>query len=393
MKAFFYLLTSLLVLSACHSPQEEEVLIERNNKLVLEETFHPWYQTKIDSLEMAIYDVAYALKIPYGENTSRFSPNIYPNVTRFEDKSTNHPRQVYLRFMLNREVIDLTYANMILKQELEKAKGRLIDGIFFANWKGYLVGHKLTYRNHDDSYEYIIRLVYDNSPYSEQEKSQEIALILTEIGNNKEIITDNITFLKNNKVTLALYGDGEYTDTLASLAEYNNIETMLTIPLEAYPNRDSYNQLNAIKVNNPLDQNKVWARIHDLHKHLPKAQGLTHYWGDFASSEADFMKIIINYCTKYNLYYIDAMTTSKSKGFELALRNQILSSWALSYEQVLVENLFSYVEKNGNPILMMTCKTSEEMRKIKNIISLIDKNHFKIVTVSELLNTDLPKID
>ena len=393
MKLFFSLLISILTLSSCKSPVDTANQRKPQDIADEEEDFHPWYASEIDSLEKVIYDIAYALKIPYGENHSRFSPNIYPNVIRYEDKSTANPRQVYLRFMLNRESLDLTYANMILKQEIEESKGKLIDGIFFANWKEYLVGHKLTFRNQDDSYEYIIRLVYDNSPYSDIEQSQEIALILTEIGNDKKIIVDNWDLIKNNNLTLAFYGDGSFTDTLTSLANYNNIETMLTIPLESYPNYNSYSQLNAIKVQNPINTKKIRQDIETLHNNVPKAKGLTHYWGDFASSEADFMKQIIDYCSDNNLYYIDAMTTSKSKGFELALRNQILSSWALSYNQVTPQNISTYLQKNSNPVLLMPFISDEDVQKVKKIISLVDRKHFRIVNVTELLNTDLPKIE
>jgi polysaccharide deacetylase 2 family uncharacterized protein YibQ len=387
------LVFSIFILIACGSEKKLEKQAEvslENNEI---EDFHPWYEAEIDSLEMAIYDVAYSLKIPYGENSSRFSPNIYPNIIRYEDKATNNPRQVYLRFMLNRELIDLTYANIILKQELEKKNAKLIEGIFFANWKEYLVGHKLTYRNQDQSYEYIIRLVYDKSPYSDIEQSQEISLILTEVGNNKELIDANLDLIKAKNLTLAFLGDGTYTDTLVKLANYHGIETMLSIPLEAYPNRNSYSQLNAIKVQNPIIKKDIWDQINSLHKNVASAQGISHYWGDFASSETDFMKVIIDYCVKHNLYYIDAMTTSKSKGFELALRNQLLSTWTLSYNQVNSQNLNRYLAKNSNPALLMRCTSEKEMQEVKNIISLIDKKHFQIVNVSDLLNTDLPKID
>lgn len=389
---FLLLASCLIVLTACNTQNSEEA-IELSQPEIQEEVFHPWYEAEIDTLEKAIYDVAYSLKIPYGENTSRFSPNIYPNVIRYEDKSTNNPRQVYLRLMLNREAIDLTYANIILKQELEKAQGKLIEGIFFANWKDYLVGHKLTYRNQAETYEYIIRLVYDSSPYSDIEQSQEIAMIITEIGNNKDLITSNLELIKSNNLTLAFLGDGAYTDTLVKIADYYNLETMLTIPLEAYPSYQSYSQLNAIKVQNPIIKKEIWASIKALHNNVSSAKGITHYWGDFASSEADFMKVIIDYCANHNLSYIDAMTTSKSKGFELALRNQLLSTWALSYNQVNSQNLTNYLAKNSNPTLLLRCTSQKEMDHIKNIISLIDKKHFKIVTVSDLLNTDLPKID
>ncbi len=392
MKYLFLLISTVLLLFACQKQDFKNAELP-DKQMIVQEEFHPWYEAEIDSLEMAIYDVAYSLKIPYGENTSRFSPNIYPNVIRYEDKSTNNPRKIYLRFMLNREIIDLTYANMILKQELEKVNGQLVDGIFFANWKEYLVGHKVTYRNKDNSYEYIIRLVYDKSPYSNLEQLQEVSLVLTEVGNDFSLISDNLSLIKSNNLTLAFLGDGTYTDTLVKLTKYNNIECMLTIPLEAYPNSNSYSQLNAITVQNPIVKKDIWNNIKQLHENVHPAVGLTHYWGDFASSETTFMKQIIDYCVENKLYYIDAMTTSKSKGFELALRNQVLSSWALSYRQLTPANISKYLEENSNPVFLMKCNNKEDIMKIKNIISLIDRKHFKIVNVSDLLNTDLPKID
>lgn len=382
-----------LFLSSCGSADKIEIITEPAVIISEEEEYHPWYSTEIDSLEKVIYNVANALNIPYGKNINKYSPNIYPNVIRYEDKSTNNPRQIYLRFPLNRESVDLIYANMILKQELERAGGKLIDGIFFANWKEYLVGHKLTYRNHDNSIEYIIRLVYDKNPYSDYEQSQEIAIILTEIGNDKQIIIDNWDLITSNNLTLSLLGDGTYVSSLCEMASENNIETMLTIPLESYPSNQSYNQRNAIKVQNPIKQKQVWEEITNLHQYVKKACGLTHYWGDFASSESDFMQQIIDYCSEHNLYYIDAMTTSKSKGFELALRNQILSSWALSYSQVTPSNISTYLGKNSNPVLIMPFNSATNVAKVRKIISLVDRKHFKIVTVSELLNTDLPIIE
>ncbi len=380
-------------MSGCGSADKIEIISQATAVDSTSYDYHPWYDTKIDSLEKVIYDVAYALKIPYDENNKRYSSNIYTNVIRYEDKSTNKPREIYLRFLLNRETVDLTYANMILKQELTKAGGKLVDGIFFANWKNYLVGHKLTFRNRDESIEYTIRLVYDKGPYSDLEQLQEISVILTELGDNKEIIIDNLDLIKKNNITLSFIGDGLYSDTLSSLAASKEIETMLTIPLESYPNRQSYYQLNAIKVQNPIDKQQIWTEIHNLRSNIKSVKGLTHYWGDFASSEADFMQYIIDYCAEYNLYYIDAMTTSKSKGFELALRNQLLSTWALSYNQVTNENFSKYLTKNSNPLLILAFNSEADVSRLRKLISLIDRKHFRIVYVSDLLNTDLPKID
>lgn len=382
-----------LIISGCNSADKIEIITPPPITTTVSSEYPPWYSAKIDTVEKVIYDVASGLKIPHKKNNKRRSPNIHSNVIRYEDKSTNNPRQINLRFLLNREAVDYTYANMILKQEIEKAGGKFIDGIFFANWKNYLSGHKLTFRNEDESLEYIIRLVYDKSPYSDLEQAQELSIILTELGDNEEIVFDNLDFIKANNLTLAFSGDGLYSDTLSSLATFNQIETMLTLPLEAYPNQQSYKQLNAIKVQSPIDKQIIWNEIRALHNKIDQASGFTHYWGDFASSEADFMQPIIDYCLANNLYYIDAMTTSKSKGFELALRNQVLSSWAISYNQVTNENLFEYLNKNSNPVLIMTFKNSEDLAKVRNIISLVDRNHFRIVNVSDLLNTDLPKIE
>jgi hypothetical protein len=154
-----------------------------------------------------------------------------------------------------------------------------------------------------------------------------------------------------------------------------------------------YYQQNAIKVQNPIKKQQVWNEINALYSNIQNVSGITHYWGNFASSEADFMQQIINYCSEHKLYYIDAMTTSKSKGFELALRSQVLSSWALSYKQVTNSNLSSYLLKNSNPVLILPFATSEDVANVKKIISLVDRKQFKIVNVSELLNTDLPIIE
>ena len=391
------LLISILIitlfLSSCDTADKIEPIVELEGNIANDQEFYPWHAAKIDTLEKVIYDVAYALKIPYGENSNKFSPNIYPNVIRYEDKSSNNPKQVYLRFMLNREIVDLTYANIILKQKVEKANGKLIEGIFFTNWKDYLVGHKLTYRNQDESIEYIVRLVYDKTPYSDVEQSKEIAIILTEIGNDKQIILDNFDLIKSNNLTISLYGDGTYSKSLSDLAVDNDVETMLTIPLESYPGSQSYYQQNAIKVQNPIEKQQVWNEINVLYSNIQNVSGITHYWGNFASSESDFMQQIINYCSEHKLYYIDAMTTSKSKGFELALRSQVLSSWALSYNQVTNANLSSYLLKNSNPVLILPFNTTEDVAKVRKIISLVDRKQFKIVNVSELLNTDLPIIE
>ncbi|MBI9030385.1 divergent polysaccharide deacetylase family protein [bacterium] len=357
-----------------------------------ERTIQPWHSAKIDTVEKVIYDIAHELKIPYGTNT-KFSPNVYPNVIRYEDKSTNNPRQIFLRFMLNREILDLNYANMILKQEIEKANGKLIEGIVFANWKEYLVGHKLTFRNQDESLEYVIRLVYDRQLYSDAQQSQEISVILTELGDNNQIIIDNLDFIKSKNITLALDGEGSFCNDINNLAITNNIETMLTIPLEAYPSHNSYNQLNAIKVQSPIEEEHIVSEISYLHDNIGSIKGLTHYWGDFASSEEEFMQHIIDYCKQKNLYYIDARTTSKSKGFNLALRSQVLSSWALSYSQVSFENMTNYLNKNNNPVIILPFNSSADIEKLKKIISFIDRKNYRIVYVSDLLNTDLPIIE
>lgn len=385
-----FLLLSLF-LTGCNSSTEKQHKYEQFVSESLSES-KPWHSAKIDTLEKVIYDVAYSLKIPYDKN-HKSTFNIYSNVIRDEDKSTNNPRKIYLRFLLNREVIDLTYANVILKQELEKANGKFVDGRVFAHWRNYLVGQKLTFRTQDDSIEYIIRLVHDRSPYSDLEQLKEIAVILTEVGNNQEIILNNIEMIQKHNLTLAFVGDGEFSDSLSALAISKNIETMLAIPLESYPKRNAMERIKEIKVHNPLDKNHIWKQINAFRNPVLGIQGVTHFWGDFATSEADFMQHIIDYCKDNNLYYIDAMTTSKSKGYELALRKQVLSTRALSYQQVTTPNLLSYIETNKYPAIIIKFETNKDYLQLIKLISLIDNNQFKIVSVSNLLNTDLPKIE
>lgn len=385
-----FLLLSLF-LTGCNSSTEKQHKYEQFVSESLGES-KPWHSAKIDTLEKVIYDVAYSLKIPYDKN-QKSAFNIYSNVIRDEDKSTNNPRKIYLRFLLNREVIDLTYANVILKQELEKANGKFVDGRVFAHWRNYLIGQMLTFRTQDDSIEYIIRLVHDRSPYSDLEQLKEIAVILTEVGNNQEIILNNIEMIQKHNLTLAFVGDGEFSDSLSALAISKNIETMLAIPLESYPKRNAMERIKEIKVHNPLDKNHIWKQVSAFRNPVRGIQGITHFWGDFATSEADFMQHIVDYCKDNNLYYIDAMTTSKSKGYELALRKQVLSTRALSYQQVTAPNLLSYIETNKYPAIIIKFETNKDYLQLIKLISLIDNNQFKIVSVSNLLNTDLPKIE
>ncbi|OQY36930.1 MAG: hypothetical protein B6226_05795 [Candidatus Cloacimonetes bacterium 4572_65] len=392
MKIYVIALIGLILIS-CKAPQE----VTDTSKINInhaESQVQPWHSAKIDSLEKTIYDVAHALKIPFKIPTNKYSQNINQNIVRFIDKKSSNPKKVFLRFKLNKQIVDFNYANIILKQELEKVGATMVSGKFFAHWNGYTTGQELRFRNRDNSFEYLIRLVYDNAPYTANDTKRKISFVVTQLGNTFDIVNDNIDYFKENKFTFAFEGQANYTDTLSNLAESLEIESMLTIPIESYPiRRDRISRAGAIKVTNPIDPEKIAGAINSLNLNTRDIKGITHYWGNFGTSESELMTEIIAYCKRMNFYYVDAWTTSDSEAYRIASRHQIPTSWALSYKQVTKNNFTSYIKKNSKPIIMLTLKDQQDLDKIKLFVDLIDRHNLSIVYVSDLLKTDLLKIE
>ncbi len=383
--------TANFLLTSC---SEEEAVIPQVEveEEVIDLSGMPWHQASITPLEKALYDVAYKLKIPYNEHQKDSINNIYSSILRFEDKSTSNPRKVYLRFKLDRREVDFYYVNMLLKQAVESVDGHVVSGNKIVHWKNYSVGHELTYLSKDKSYEYLLRLVYDKAPYKHLTKEQKIAVVISELGENKEIVTENISLFKDNNITLSFCGDYDYSAELSALANDNDLETMLTIPLESYKHGYYESTKREIPVTYPVNEYLVERKLNNLRTNVKNAKGITHSFGQFASTEAEFMKVIIDYCKKNNLYYIDSMTASKSVAYKLAQRNQVSSTWALSYKKVSNSKVIDLLEISNTPLILLSAKNKLDIDNLKSILKLLKRQKCKLVSVSDLLKSDLPKI-
>lgn len=357
-----------------------------------------WYSCSIDSLEMKFYDVAQSLGVPYVK-PRRYSRAVNGNIPRYEDMDTKAPRLVYLRLMIDKKKLELNYVNYILKQELSKSGAIFLDGNFIVNWNGYYHGHKLTFLNKSHSIKYIIRIVYDDKPYINTNHSKNVSVIVNELGNNYSIVKDNIELLKEKHVSFAICIDSTYSHKINNMAKTNNIDVLTAIPLESFTSRYDIYRTYSIKVTNPLDPVFIQKQLDSFCNPLPNSLGLIHYWGNYATSENNLMKIVIDYCRKKDLIYIDTNTTSKTVAYNIALYNQVKTSKAFAssqLEQTLTNNdylLRKYINSNTHPVFVVTLKNKKDVATLKKLINKLDKIDANIVDIDDLYKSQFPKID
>ncbi|MEH7346974.1 divergent polysaccharide deacetylase family protein [Bacillus sp. JJ1532] len=139
-------------------------------------------------------------------------------------------------------------------------------------------------------------------------EKKELAIVIDDLGNNMKG-TDEILKLPVT-LTAAIMPFMPTSKRDAELAMKNNHEVIVHLPME--PKKGKKSWLGPGAITTDLNDEEIRRRVVAAIEDIPHAVGMNHHMGSKATEDERVMKIVLEVCKEYGLYYLDSKTTGKS---------------------------------------------------------------------------------
>ncbi|MBC8180208.1 divergent polysaccharide deacetylase family protein [candidate division KSB1 bacterium] len=219
---------------------------------------------------------------------------------------------------INKDEMDLNYANMILSGQVELAGGKVITGV--DKYGGSV--QILTFYDPDKSQKFIVTLKYAKAG-TYAKKNSKLAIIVDDFGSFSGNFLNEFCQVDSN-ITFAILPDLQFSKEVMHRAAETGHETMIHIPMEPvdYPRNNPGE--NAIYVHRSVAENRK--RMQNYIKQLPLCIGANNHMGSLATADKTVMNTVLSVLKRNDMYFIDSRTTSSSIAYSTAQEMMIPSS-------------------------------------------------------------------
>lgn len=301
---------------------------------------------------------------------------------------------IYISLGINKDEMDLNYANIIITGQVELIGGKLISGREMNN------GNKqvLEFMDTKDSQKYIVTLYYTKSKISNRKKTQ-LAIVVDDFGAQNDKLLDDFCKLDPN-ISFAILPDQKFSKLVMNKAVKADHETLIHIPMEpvSYPKNNPGS--HAIYVH--LSDKEIRRRMERFIKQFPLCVGANNHMGSLATTDENVMRNVLAVLKQHNLYFVDSRTSQSSVAYKMAkkmmiptIENHLFLDTPFISEKTLKRKIqqLKVISKNNNKILVIThCATRERYEFLKNFLQQIAELDLELVPVSKLFESELPEI-
>lgn len=294
---------------------------------------------------------------------------------------------------IDRSQMDLTYANMIFKGELERNGATLLKGTDSRSKQS------LSFYRKSMPETYTLDLYYDSKPYSNKESTKTITIVVDDFGAIGGSLLDGFLEL-DTEVVFAIFPDEPNSVETMKRATRQGRETIIHVPMEpiGYPSVNPGK--NAILVQNSEAQiDRLLTKF--IHQ-LPDCKGINNHMGSLATTDSDVMQAVMNTLKKHSKYFLDSRTTNVSVAYPVAqkahlraFRNDIfLDSPNISQSNMdaKLSQIIQLSQSKSNIIAITHCHNKEKLDYLKSFINRLKNAGFRLIPLSEVGEYKVPEI-
>ena len=294
---------------------------------------------------------------------------------------------------IDRNKMDLTYANMIFKGAIEQAGAKFLEGKDNRNKQSLSFGRK----NISDTYE--LDLYYDSSIYQNKTNPKTITIVIDDFGSIDGSLLDGF-FELDPQICFAIFPDEENSVTTMQRATAQGRESIIHVPMEpiGYPRVNP--GPNAILVQH--DEAKIARTLDQFQKKLPDCIGINNHMGSLATTDPDVMQAVMNALKKQDLLFLDSRTTNVSIAYQTAqkshlktFRNDIFLDSPNISQSTMEAKLNRILELSSvqNHVIAIThCHNKDKLDYLKSIVQRLKKAGYTLVPLSQIGERNIPEI-
>ncbi|TFB08295.1 divergent polysaccharide deacetylase family protein [Candidatus Atribacteria bacterium MT.SAG.1] len=166
-------------------------------------------------------------------------------------------------------------------------------------------------------------LIVNDLASSEEEIhfSPKVAFIIDDLGYETEVAKKIMEL--EFPVALSILPFLRYSEFIAEEGKKNNQEIMLHLPMES-TNSSTNPGPGAIK--SYMSEEEIRQAVRDYVLNFPYIIGANNHMGSKITEDREIMEIVLEEIKKYNLFFIDSITTKDSIAYEVAQEMEIKSA-------------------------------------------------------------------
>jgi len=155
-------------------------------------------------------------------------------------------------------------------------------------------------------------------------QKNKVALIVDDMGYSLKTLRE----IKDLglSLTIAILPYSTWAKETAQIAQQNNMEVILHLPLESLNDFNSNTSTEGL-IHSRMPEKDVLETLEANLAQVPFIQGVNNHMGSRITAERDMMSLILTRLKKDNLYFIDSVTSGRSIAFKLAKEMDISSAY------------------------------------------------------------------
>ena len=300
---------------------------------------------------------------------------------------------IYYYIGINREVMELSYANMLFTSHIEQDGGELIEGQEIG--KDYR--QVITFREPSDDQQYMIRIYYADRGVYDSNKTL-LAIVVDDFGYYSDTLFDQFSALHPN-LTFAILPYLNHSEKCMQKATASGHETIIHMPMEplSYPKNNP--GPHAIYVQQ--SPKEIQRRVKKYMEHLPLCVGANNHMGSLATADKEVMQTVLNTLKEKELFFLDSRTTSSSVGYKIAqkmlmpsLENDLFLDTPDTSNKTLqtkIKELKRMMKSKKQIVVITHCNNQTKYEYLKQFLHELKGLNLKIVPITELFEHHIPE--
>jgi polysaccharide deacetylase 2 family uncharacterized protein YibQ len=300
---------------------------------------------------------------------------------------------VSYRVPIDRSQMDLTYANMIIKGELERAGAELVKGTDSRSKQ------TLLFKKKDIGESYEVSLFYDSKLYQGKLSNRTITIVIDDFGAIVGKLLDGF-FELDKEICFAIFPDEENSVSTMQRATRQGRNSIIHVPMEpiGYPRVNPGN--NAILVQHSED--KIDKTLSQFIARMPECLGINNHMGSLATADPDIMQAVMNTLKRHNKLFLDSRTTNVSVAYQTAQKSHIkafqndifLDSPNISSATMesKISRVIQLADSRHHVIAITHCHNQEKLDYLIEFVKRIKQVGFTLVPLSKIGERDIPEI-
>lgn len=298
-----------------------------------------------------------------------------------------------LHFMINLPIKKFSLLRNILENEFKKARASILKK---EEQKGeeqdYYLWHVQGRRKQALMILFACQkpqIAKEEEPYRKPAKNK-VVIIVDDMGYSLKAIRDICSI--NLPLTVSILPFTPLAKETARIAQQNNLEVMLHLPMESINSQDANNDIEGI-IHSNMTEEEIKETVLASLEQVPFIIGVNNHMGSKITADEILMRIILSHLKEKNLYYVDSRTTGKSLAFSLAKRMGIptiprhvfLDTYNdENYIKKKLLELFRHAQKNGRAVGI--CHPTETTLKVlKENFHLAEEYDLEPAFVSQIV--------